>query len=142
MGCSSRPAGSRVRLQAVEHGLAEAPLHHRVDRRELLLDLGLNAGVQLFHAALDGHGEERQHLVQLRQVVGVQVARVGRAQRQRADDSVLIVQRRDELVAYAASDRVVLGSRALGLRGEVAHDERPACLHRALEHGPAKSDVR
>ena len=101
--------GGRLRLQAVEHGLAEAPLHHRVDRGELLLDLGLNAGVQLVHAALDGHGEERQHLAQLRQVVRVEVPRIGRTQRQRADDAILIVQRRDDLVADATADRVVLG---------------------------------
>src|SRR5207253_654251 len=81
-------------LDALEHGLAEAPLHHRVDRRALLLDEGLDARVQLFHAALHGHGEEREDLVELRQERGVQVAGRRRAELERADDTVLVEERR------------------------------------------------
>jgi putative ABC transport system substrate-binding protein len=44
------------------------------------------------------------------------------------------MQRRDELVANAALDCLVLDVRALGQRSEVAHDERPAVLHRMCEH--------
>ena len=121
-------------LQAVQHRLAEPPLHHRMDRGESLLDLGLDARIQLFHAALDRHREQRQHLVELRQMVGVQVARVRRAQRQRADDPVLIVERRDDLVADAVLDRVLLDLCPVGQCGEVSHDERPTRLDRSRVH--------
>ena len=52
-------AGLGLLLDALEHGLAEPPLHHRVDRRALLLDDGLDAVVQLLHAPLHRHREER-----------------------------------------------------------------------------------
>jgi hypothetical protein len=61
-------------LQAVQHRLAEAPLHRGMDGGEPLLDLRLHAGVQLFHAALHGHGEERQHLAERRELGRREVA--------------------------------------------------------------------
>src|SRR6266542_7007924 len=70
-------SASPVPFEAVEHRLAEAPLDRRVDRRALLLDEGLDARVQLLHAALNSHGEQRQHFLELEKMRRVQVAGVG-----------------------------------------------------------------
>ena len=65
-----------MHLQTIQDGLAEPPLHHRVDGREALLDLGLDAGVELVQAPLHGHGEERQHFLELGQMGRVEVVRL------------------------------------------------------------------
>src|SRR5437867_6982406 len=129
--------GSRITgaLQPVEHGLPEPPLDDGMDRGEALLDLRLDPRVELFHAALDGHGEERQHLVQLGQLRSVEVAGAWRAELQRADHPVLVVQRRHHERAHAAGHHLVLDRRAPVEPDEVVHDDGPARLHRALVEG-------
>jgi hypothetical protein len=47
----------------------------------------------------------------------------------------MVVQRRDQLIADAVTDRVVLDVRARRQIGEVAHDKRPTLMHRVREHG-------
>jgi len=109
-----------------------------MDRRALLLDEGLDAGVQLLHAALDGHGEERQDLVKLRQVRRVQVARPRRAELERTDHAVLVEQGRHDDVAESELQELVVRRRPVGHFGQVLDDQRAPLDHRALVDGPAK----
>ena len=61
----------------VQGGLLEAPLHRRVYRRALFLDDGLDPLIQLFQAAVLGHGKQGQNRVHLGGVQGVQRAGPG-----------------------------------------------------------------
>ena len=81
-------------LERVEDGAPEAPLHGRMDRGALLLDERLHARVQLLDAALHRHREEGQDLVELRQMERREVTGHRRAQLERADHAVLVVQGR------------------------------------------------
>ncbi len=62
-------------LELVEYRLAKTPLDHRMDGRALLLDEGLHPPLQLVDAALHGHREERQDLVEDGEVSGVEIPR-------------------------------------------------------------------
>jgi hypothetical protein len=48
-----------------------------MDGRALLLDERLHPHVQLVRAALDGHGKERQHLVDSRRLQRVEITGAG-----------------------------------------------------------------
>ena len=74
-------------LQAVQHRLAEAPLHDRMDGRELLLDLvwmRAFSSSMLRCTAMAKSGSTSRELGRWR---GVEVARVRASRAQRADDS-------------------------------------------------------
>ena len=113
-------------LHGLQHRLAEAPLHHRVDGGEPLLDEALDARMQLVHAALHRHREERQDLLEPGREQGVEVARIRRGEAQHADELVLVEQRRDYQAAHAlAQDRLFLDG-ARRQRGDVLDEDRLA----------------
>ena len=75
-GLHLRRRGGRIQhgaLEAVEDRLAEAPLDDGMDGRALLLDERLHPHVQLVRAALDGHGKERQDLLDSRLLQRVEI---------------------------------------------------------------------
>src|SRR5262249_17295002 len=119
-------------LEAVQHRLAEPPLHDRVDGGELLLDLRLDASVQLLHASLYGHREERQDLMRLGELRGVEIAGIRRAEPEGPDGPVLVAQRRGEEAADAVGDQVLFDRRRRRQRGQVADEDRAAFANGAL----------
>ena len=76
--------------------------------------------------------------MELRQVRGVQVAGRRRAELERADDTVLIEERRHDDVAQPPLDDLVVRRRAPGHLGEVFDDERAPLLDGALVDGSAE----
>ena len=127
-------------LELVEDRLAEAPLDHRMDGRALFLDEGLHADVQLVHAALDGHGEQRQHLLDPRRLQRVEIAGPRGREGERADRRALVVQRRDH-EAPDARCRSISSSTARPARigGEVLDEQRLALERGALDRRSPRS---
>jgi len=125
-----RPGPGPLALDAVEHRFAESPLHRGVDRRALLLDERLDPAVQLLLAPLHRHREERHHLLELREVRGVQVAGLRRGEVQHTDQLLLIVEGRHDHVTGADAQDFLLDVGPARVRGEVLDDERLALLDR------------
>ena len=123
-----RAGRGSLALEAVEDRLAEAPLDDGVDGRALLLDEGLDTAVQFVHAALDGHGEERQHLFELGRVERGEVAGIGRAQFEGADRLLLVVQRRHHDAPHAALEQAVLDFSVVVAVGRQVLDEQRLAL--------------
>src|SRR5262245_65195772 len=112
-------------LEAVEHGTPESPLDRWVNRRALLVDDRLDAAVQLLHAPLHSHREERKHFLQPGQVGGVQVPDSRGYQLQGADHLILVTEWCADDVADSIPDQVVLNGRPLWVCLEVFNDDRP-----------------
>ncbi len=118
-------------LDAVEHGAAEAPLDHRVDCCALLLDDRLDAVVQLVHAALHSHREERQDLEQVRRERHAERSGFRRDQLEAADDRVLVDEGRHDDASIAGGQHGLFRAGAMRIRLEVLDDQGLA-----LQRGP------